>query len=518
MAIYNGDKNYTSARTVANFTVDRLASTVNVTVVDTVYGNPVEIVVQAGENQTGLVEILVNGLTYIGELKQGEARFNITGLNVNKYTVNVTYYGNDIYHSNENSTSFNVTKADLTATVVAQNVTVEQNASFAINDVTSDFNGNVTIVIDNHVYYNGTVKSPIEIARILQAGNYTANVTFYGDSNYNDKSYLVNFTVSRVDPTIDVTIDDVTYPANASATVTVSNGANGTIEVYMGTTLIGNGTIVNGQATVINLTRLSAGPKEVTVKFITSDEYNNNATETAKFNVFKGSTAVTIEANGTDVIAVVDPSVSGNVVFYINGERFENVTVNGNATIKGKLEIGNNTVSVVYEGNENYTGSENGRIIEIVKITTDLTVEATPQVVVGKNTTITVTMTNVTSGKVIIEVNGYNYTVDINSNGIATLVVGLPVGNYTAHAYYLGDDQHEASDNISNRFEVANKTAPVVTIADVYDIEIDTNLTFTVTTNSNATLVVKVNGVVVEKGADGKYHFNGTVAQLYNIT
>ena len=94
----------------------------------------------------------------------------------------------------------------------------------------------------------------------------------------------------------------------------------------------------------------------------------------------------------------------------------------------------------------------------------------------------------------------------------------MPVGNYTAHAYYLGDDQHEASDNISNRFEVANKTAPVVTIAGVHDIEIDTNLTFTVTTNSNATLVVKVNGVVVEKGADDKYHFNGTVAQLYNIT
>ena len=241
--------------------------------------------------------------------------------------------------------------------------------------MTSDFNGNVTIVIDNHVYYNGIVKSPVEIARILQAGNYTANVTFYGDSNYNDKSYLANFTVSRVDPTIDVTIDDVTYPANASATVTVSNGANGTIEVYMGTTLIGSGTIVNGQATVINLTRLSAGPKEVTVKFITSDEYNNNATETAKFTVFKGSTAVTIEANGTDVIAVVDPSVSGNVVFYINGERFENVTVNGNATIKGKLEIGNNTVSVVYEGNENYTGSENGRIIEIVKIEQVITIK-----------------------------------------------------------------------------------------------------------------------------------------------
>ena len=518
VAIYNGDKNYTSARTVGNFTVDKLNSTVNVTANNTVYGNAVEIVVQAGENQTGIVEILVNGQTYMDELDNGVAKFYIDGLNVNNYVVNVTYIGNERYHSSVNSTRFNVTKANMTANVVVQNVTVEQNASFAINNVTGDFKGNVTIVINDRVYYNGTVKSPVEIARILQAANYTANVTFYGDNNYNDKSYLVDFTVSRVDPTIDVTIDDVTYPANASAVVTVSNNANGTIEVYLGGTLIGNGTIVNGQTTTINLNRLSAGAKEVTVKFITSDEYNNNATETAKFNVIKGNTTVTIERNGTDVIAIVTPGVTGNVTFYINGEEYENVTVNGNATIVGKLYYGNNTVTAIYRGNENYTGNDSSAVFEIDKITTDLTVEATAEVVVGKNTTITVTMTNVTSGKVLIEVNGFNYTVDINSNGIATLVVGLPVGNYTAHAYYLGDAEHGPSDNVSSVFKVVNKTAPSVIISDVHDIEIDSNLTFTVTTNSNATLVVKVNGVVVEVGADGKYHFNGTVAQVYNIT
>ena len=146
-----------------------------------------------------------------------------------------------------------------------------------------------------------------------------------------------------------------------------------------------------------------------------------------------------------------------------------------------------------------------------------VSVVGTSEVVVGKNTTIVVTMGNVTSGSVLIEVNGYNYTVPINDK-VATLVVALPVGDYTAHAYFLGDDKYNATDAVSAEFKVLNKTVTSVVIADVHDIEIDTNLTFTVTTNSNATLVVKVNGVVVEKGADGKYHFNGTVAQLYNIT
>ena len=81
------------------------------------------------------------------------------------YTVNVTYFENEVYHSSVNSTVFNVTKANMTATVVAQNVTDEQNPTFLIDDVTSDFKGNVTIVIDDHVYYNGTVKSPVAVIR-----------------------------------------------------------------------------------------------------------------------------------------------------------------------------------------------------------------------------------------------------------------------------------------------------------------------------------------------------------------
>ena len=65
----------------------------------------------------------------------------------------------------------------------------------------------------------------------MPAGGKTATVVFYGDSNYDGLTMDVDFTVSRVNPSINVTIADVTYPNNATAVINVGNYANGTVNV-----------------------------------------------------------------------------------------------------------------------------------------------------------------------------------------------------------------------------------------------------------------------------------------------
>lgn len=226
-----------------------------------------------------------------------------------------------------------------------------------------------------------------------------------------------------------------------------------------------------------------------------------------------------VEVNG-NIVAVLSANVTGNVTFYVNGKPYTENVINGNATLSNdKLIIGNNAITAVYNGDGNYTYAIDIDNFPIDKITTNMTVVATPEVVVGKDTTIVVTMVNVTAGKVLIEVNGYNYTVDINSSGVAKLIVALPVGEYNATAYFLGDANHTKSNNISNTFKVLNKTTPELNITAPVSVEIDNNITFEVNMTGNGTLTVKVNGEVVTKGADGKYHFNKTgVAGTYTIT
>ena len=96
--------------------------------------------------------------------------------------------------------------ADLDASAIGLNVTVKEDGGIVIA-VPSDFTGKVKVNVTGVVKYDNNPIPLINISKYL-AGNYIANVTFYGDNNYNNKSINVKFTVSRVTPVINVTIDE----------------------------------------------------------------------------------------------------------------------------------------------------------------------------------------------------------------------------------------------------------------------------------------------------------------------
>lgn len=491
IAIYNGDDNYNSVRNKTMVPVGKLPSTVNVTVAPTVvYGSQVDITVKIGEGQTGNVTITLNGVTYYAAVNnQGTALFTVKGLNANNdYRIDVMYFGDATHAVEYNHTNFAVTPATLNVDVIANNVTVVDNPSFIVDMITKDFKGKVSITIPTDVViYDGDVTTIITTNK-LAPGEYTATVRFYDDANYNERVINnVKFTVSRLDPTITVNIADVTYPAQATATVTVANKANGTINVYLGTKLIGTGSMTNGQASV-TLDQLGGGTHEVTVKFVASDDdkTNNNVETKYKFNVIKQVTELTIGRSGSDVTVTINPHVAGQTIsFNINGHEYTNTTdSNGVATIKDVLVIGNNYVFATYAETENYTYSYKFATFDVDEITTSLTVEAEhTSYIVGQQTTITVTMPDVTAGKVLIEVNNYNYTVDINQNGVATLTVALPVGDYTPKAYYLGDKQHKPSNNAGAVFHVTDKVTPEITITVPTNVKVGDTVTIPVSSD-----------------------------------
>ena len=93
------------------------------------------------------------------------------------------------------------------------------------------------------------------------------------------------------------------------------------------------------------------------------------------------------------------------------------------------LAAGNYTVTATIYESDKYLGNSTSKTFTIYKHAAAIDSVVVPVVntTVGQNVTVTVTMGNVTSGKVIVEVGGHNYTVDIVDK-VAKLVVGLPVG------------------------------------------------------------------------------------------
>ena len=187
-------------------------------------------------------------------------------------------------------TDDNLIGDDLKADVTALNVSVADNTVFVV-DCFDDFNGNVLIKIGNQTLYDGGVKTIIK-ATPLPAGNHVATAVFYGDSKYGNSTLNIGFSVSRVTPTINVDIGDVTYNSTAYANVHIGNNANGTVNVTVnGKTF--NGTVNNGDA-VVAISDLSAGYKDAKIEFFSTDYYNNNVNSSAKFIVFPNNSNIEI--------------------------------------------------------------------------------------------------------------------------------------------------------------------------------------------------------------------------------
>ena len=221
-AVFAGDDKYVnSTSNQVTLKVNKIVTSIDVGVVSPVtYGGVANIAVTMNPSINDYVVLNVAGKNYTVAIVNGKGKFNATGLDVGKYLVNVTYAGDYKYLSSSNDTvSFDVVAANLDASAIGLNVTVKEDGGIVIA-VPSDFTGNVSVNVSGDIRYNDTVIPLINIGKYL-AGNYTANVTFYGDNNYNTKSVTVNFNVTRVTPSINVTIDDVTYPKDAVANIVI---------------------------------------------------------------------------------------------------------------------------------------------------------------------------------------------------------------------------------------------------------------------------------------------------------
>ncbi|MBE6506261.1 MAG: hypothetical protein E7Z73_11135, partial [Methanobrevibacter millerae] len=491
-ATYNGDDNYTTAEARATFTVPRLASLVNVTASETEYGNPVEILVQVGEGQTGSVSIEINGNTYREVLDdQGEAKFSITGLNVNEYTVTVHYDGDHKYLEEDNSTKFNVTKATLTVDMTALDVTVEDNTIFIINSINSDFKGNVSIKVGNDVLYNDTVKTLISAAKLL-AGDKTATVVFYGDTNYKNLTLTKTFTVSKVTPTMNVDIADVIYPNKAVANINIGNKANGTVKITICTKVFER-SVTNGVVSV-DLTDLSAGEKEATVEFTANDNYNNDVTVNTRFTVNQASSAIEITVNdvykvGEDIVIALNPvNSTGDITVTING--IDHPVNNKQVTITGGLAEGTYTIIANLAGKDNYTSATNSTVFNVVKNPIELTLDAGGDAHVGDTRIITVTL-NVddATGDIIFSVNDVNYLATINGDTATLELKDLENITYNIKANYYGNDKYLANESNEASFNVLKNTVSI-------DVSVNTPITLGQTATVTITMDPLINATV----------------------
>ncbi len=92
----------------------------------------------------------------------------------------------------------------------------------------SDATGNVTVNV-NGKNYNGTVINGMANVKVsgLKADTYDVAVKYSGDNNYNDAVATSSFTVSKVNPTMDVTVDGIVFGEDLTVEAVLPADATG---------------------------------------------------------------------------------------------------------------------------------------------------------------------------------------------------------------------------------------------------------------------------------------------------
>ena len=362
---------------------------------------------------------------------------------------------------------------ELNAKVVALNVTVADKPMFVV-DCADKFNGNVAIRIgENKSIYDSSAKALIEADR-LPAGNYVATAFFYGDSNYENLTQNnIMFTVSRLTPTIDVNIEDVTYPNTAYANVHVGNYANGTVNVTVNKRTF-KGVMSNGEANVA-LYGLPGGRMNAQIQFFSSDDYNNNVSSDDEFVVIPNNSLITIRCNeisyvGEDIDIYIDTiNSTGDLNIYINGVSYgypvsSNPQINYQLCISDKSE-GTYQLDFRLDDDQNYTEYETSKTIHVIKRDLSINLEDIGEsIYVDKPVTLKAKLSNTVKGNVIFTINGANYTEYVDNADVVTHEY-TPVNNdvLTVVATFEGNDMYNANVSDSRDF-IVNR---IVTTVDV---------------------------------------------------
>ena len=473
---YMGDSRYNSNRTSRAFTVtDHIKKNTTLTLDIRFDEYNVTVIAEVDSNATGFVEFKLNGNAIISKVDEGKAIMD-TLLFPGEYTVYATYLGDHDFNANTSESTFTVEEIPLKNTTIDTNITInEEDITITVN-VNPNATGFVQYNItgeENHILFMNVTDGQSIIEYVLTPGDYTVEITYLGDANYNKNATTETFTiVGHIKK--DTAISSTATVKNSTVTITTNVDSNAT--GYVTLEILGQTFIVpvdNGSA--VFTYDFNLGTYSANVAYL--GDYNfNSATTTTAFTVtnqsseLKNTTVnVEVETFGTEVIitATVDSLASGLVEFNIDGKAVYLAVNNGKAAYNVILPTGNYNVTVTYLGDSRFNSNSTSKEFTVTGPTKKNTTMSAEVSVKDLNVVVTVTLDNDAAGFVEFIMNEEIVYLPVQ-DGKVVLNTTFKPGEYIIIANYLGDDDFNQNSTIVeltvNKVETQVITAKVSTV------------------------------------------------------
>ena len=382
---------------------------------------------------------------------------DFNNLNATTYNVNVTYSGSDKYTLKEKIDSITIDRAD--SSVNVENIAFTYGDVIAIPfNVTNASGVNVRVLNKDGDEVTTTTSESNEFTlETLPAGEYTLEVTTIVDEkNYFDfTADNIVLTIYKADSSLSLNDSyEFIYGQDAVINVITENSTGNVI-----VSLIGEEEFTASvSGNTITLPALNAGKYTLTVT-TNVDNNHTNVTKSATIIISQTTPSMNVSAKLAENITVKDnitltvnlPSdATGEVVVKINGKKVDTISANETITINlNNQATGDYVVDILYSGDKNYESDMATKEYTISKAETSISAK---QIAFeeGNASTIEVTLPDVNSGIVLVDVSGKKFYGDIN-NGKATIVLeGLSEGNYTANIKFFGDEKYKEATTTAN--------------------------------------------------------------------
>ena len=471
---YAGNDDYKSSSTTAKVTVNKLTSVVSADDVTVKYGDANGKFIATLTNAEGTplsanIVINLNGVNYsLKTNSNGQASVSTKDLKAGEYPATVTYKGNSKYAPSSTTANVIIVTDKLVSVVSADDVTVNRGDASGkfiatlTNAAGVPLSANIVINL-NGVYYamktNSKGQGSVSTAK-LASGEYTATVTYKGNSKYAPSSTTAKVTVKFVSV---VSAADVTVKygdANGKFIATLTNAEGTPLSANIVINLNGVNyalkTNSKGQASV-STAKLKVGEYTATVTYKGNSKYAPSTT-TAKVIVTDkliskvSAEDVTVnygDANGKFIATLTNAEgtpLSANIVINLNGVDYAMKTNSkGQASVSTKdLAPGEHKATVTYKGNSKYAPSTT---------TAKVTVKAPTQITGTYNSKTKEVIGTLTNGdgvplsaNVVVSLKGVNYALKSDSKGqFKVSAADFAPGSYTAKLVYKGNSKYAPS-------------------------------------------------------------------------
>ena len=452
-AVFAGNDKYLPGVSNALLTVSKADPALNVLISDVGYDGVFNInVALTGVDAIGLngnVIVTVNNKDYSVNIVNGKGTAVGVKLAAGTYDFTAAWAGNDNYNAVGDSGKFSVAKVDSIIDVAVSDIKVGEDAVISVK-LLSDATGSVTVSV-NGKDYTETVVNGVANVKVadLKAGTYDVAVKYSGDNNYNAAVATSSFTVSKVDSTMDVTVNDIVFGGDLIVDAVLPDDATGEVVITV------NGvdyhvSIENGKATG-TISGLAAGDYTVAIKYVGDDKYVGvevaENVNVAKAQPVLGVVIADVDYGNGFVIeatltGVNSAPLSGNVIVTVAGKEYTVKVTDGKGIAAGdRLAAGTYAFAAAWAGDDNYNiVTENGDF-KVNKVDSSVAVNVN-NIKVGEELTITVNVPSDATGDVTVSVDGKEYKVAIENGKAVKTISGLKADDYTVTVKYAGDNNY----------------------------------------------------------------------------